>query len=110
MTVKRKAKTHDLSALKTKVRRAFNEQKRWAYLSAAHEFMGAPVSMQKLIECLGLCGIIGQIAAGAGYPFRMLWYTPLIGTMMVFLVSVVAAALSARPVLKLEPGIVFAGR
>jgi putative ABC transport system permease protein len=59
---------------------------------------------------LGLCAIIGQIASGAGYPFRMLWYTPLIGTMMVLLVSVIAAVLSARPVLKLEPGIVFAGR
>jgi hypothetical protein len=59
---------------------------------------------------LGLCGIIGEIASGAGYPFRMLWYTPLIGTLMVLLVSVIAAVFSARPVLKLEPGIVFAGR
>jgi putative ABC transport system permease protein len=60
---------------------------------------------------LGLCAIIGQIAMEvAGYPFRMMWFTPLIGGVMVVLVSVVAAAISARPVLKLEPAVVFAGR
>lgn len=59
---------------------------------------------------LGLCGIIGQAATTAGYPFRMMWFTPLIGGLMVVVVSVVAAAISARPVLKLEPATVFAGR
>jgi putative ABC transport system permease protein len=59
---------------------------------------------------LGLCGIIGQIAPEAGYPFRMMWFTPLIGGVTVVLVSVVAAAISVRPVLKLEPTEVFAGR
>ncbi|MGI8569904.1 MAG: FtsX-like permease family protein [Methylocella sp.] len=60
---------------------------------------------------LGLCASIGQIAAEAAeYPFRMMWFTPLIGGAMVVLVSVVAAAISARPVLKLEPAVVFAGR
>lgn len=59
---------------------------------------------------LGLCGIIGQIAATYGYPFRMMWFTPLIGGVMVVLVSIVAAAISSRPVLKLQPGVVFAGR
>jgi putative ABC transport system permease protein len=59
---------------------------------------------------LGLCGIIGQIAPEAGYPFRMMWFTPLIGGVTVVLVSVVAAAVSVRPVLKLEPAVVFAGR
>jgi putative ABC transport system permease protein len=60
---------------------------------------------------LGLCGIIGNIAAAeANYPFRMMWFTPLLGSVMVLLVSVVAAAISARPVLKLEPSVVFAGR
>jgi putative ABC transport system permease protein len=59
----------------------------------------------------GLCAVIGQIAIeAAGYPFRMMWFTPLIGGVMVVLVSVVAAAVSARPVLRLEPAIVFAGR
>ncbi|MGH8322883.1 MAG: FtsX-like permease family protein [Steroidobacteraceae bacterium] len=60
---------------------------------------------------LGLCAIIGQIVAEAAeYPFRMMWFTPLVGGVMVVLVSIVAAAISARPVLKLEPAIVFAGR
>ena len=59
---------------------------------------------------LGLCAIIGQIAAGADYPFRMMWFTPLVGGMMVLVVSIVAAGMSARPVLKLEPAMVFAGR
>jgi putative ABC transport system permease protein len=60
---------------------------------------------------LGLCGIIGQIAiTEADYPFRMMWFTPVAAVVMVLLVSVVAAAISARPVLKLEPGVVFAGR
>jgi putative ABC transport system permease protein len=60
---------------------------------------------------LGLCGIIGQIAVTeADYPFRMMWFTPVAAVVMVTLVSIVAAAISARPVLKLEPGVVFAGR
>lgn len=60
---------------------------------------------------LGLCAIIGQIAAQTEeFPFRMMWFTPLLGGGMVVLVSVVAAAISIRPVLKLEPAIVFAGR
>jgi len=59
---------------------------------------------------LGLCAIIGQIAVEADYPFRMMWFTPLIGGLMVLLVGLVAAGISARPVLKLEPAMVFAGR
>jgi putative ABC transport system permease protein len=59
---------------------------------------------------LGLCAIIGQVAVEAEYPFRMMWFTPLIGGVMVVLVSVVAAAISVRPVLRLEPAVVFAGR
>jgi putative ABC transport system permease protein len=59
---------------------------------------------------LGLCAIVGQIAVQADYPFRMMWFTPLIGGIMVLLVSVAAAWISVRPVLKLEPGMVFAGR
>jgi putative ABC transport system permease protein len=39
-----------------------------------------------------------------------MWFTPVVAVVMVLLVSVVAALISARPVLKLEPGVVFAGR
>ncbi|WP_026840048.1 ABC transporter permease [Citrifermentans bremense] len=59
---------------------------------------------------IGLCGIAGEAAVMAGYPFRMMWYTPLFGSAMVLVVSVVAAALSARPVLKLRATSVFAAR
>jgi putative ABC transport system permease protein len=60
---------------------------------------------------LGLCAIVGQIAIWEfGYPFRMMWFTPVVGGLSVLLVSLVAAAISARPVLKLEPGVVFGGR
>jgi len=60
---------------------------------------------------LGVCAVVGQLAAvEANYPFRMMWFTPVLGGAMVVLVSIVAAVISARPVLKLQPGIVFAGR
>jgi putative ABC transport system permease protein len=60
---------------------------------------------------LGLCAIIGQLLVQtAEFPFRMMWFTTLLGGGMVVLVSVIAAAISARPVLKLEPATVFAGR
>lgn len=59
---------------------------------------------------IGLCGIASRLAVAAGYPFRMLWFTPLLGGLMVLLISIAAAALSARPVLRLEPVVVFAGR
>lgn len=60
---------------------------------------------------LGICAIVGQIVSeSVGYPFRMMWFTPLLGGAMVILVSIVAAAISARPVLKLQPAVVFAGR
>lgn len=59
---------------------------------------------------IGLCAILGEIAALSGYPFRMMWFTPIFGGAMVLMVSIVAASFSARPVLKLEPVVVFAGR
>jgi len=60
---------------------------------------------------IGFCVIVGQIAmVEFDYPFRMMWFTPVVGGLMVILVSIAAAAISARPVLKLEPGVVFAGR
>jgi putative ABC transport system permease protein len=60
---------------------------------------------------LGVCAIVGQIAISEfDFPFRMMWFTPVVTTLVVVLVAMVAAAISARPVLKLEPGVVFAGR
>lgn len=59
---------------------------------------------------LGVCAVAGHFASASTYPFRMMWFTPVVGALMVLLVSVVSALISVRPVLKLEPGIVFAGR
>ena len=59
---------------------------------------------------LGGCAIAGQFLSGSDYPFRMMWFTPVIGVLTVSLVSVVSAVISAHPALKLEPGVVFAGR
>jgi putative ABC transport system permease protein len=59
---------------------------------------------------LGLCGLAGEVVARMGFPFRMLWFTPLAGALGVLLVGAAAAALSLRPVLKLQPAVVFAGR
>jgi putative ABC transport system permease protein len=60
---------------------------------------------------LGVCAIVGQFVISAfDFPFRMMWFTPVFATVTVVLVSIAAAAVSARPVLKLEPGRVFGGR
>jgi len=59
---------------------------------------------------LGVCGIAGEIVIKLGYPFRMMWFTPIIGIMGVIIVCLTAAAISARPVFKLQPAVVFAGR
>ena len=57
---------------------------------------------------MGLCAIVGQFSAiAAHYPFRMMWFAPLVGGTTIVLVSVIAAGLSARPVLKLQPMVVF---
>lgn len=59
---------------------------------------------------LGVCGIVGELVATMGFPFRMMWFTPLVGMAGVILVSTIAAAISVRPVLTLQPAVVFAGR
>src|SRR5215469_8237424 len=60
---------------------------------------------------LGVCALVGQIAiVKLGFPFRMMWFTPVFATITVGLVGIAAAAISDRPVLKLQPGVVFAGR
>ena len=45
---------------------------------------------------LGLCAVVGQLAsAEAGYPFRMMWFTPVLGSAMVILVSIVLKEVNA---------------
>ncbi|MBI1201876.1 MAG: FtsX-like permease family protein [Rhodopseudomonas sp.] len=60
---------------------------------------------------LGMCAVVGRMAASeADYPFRMMWFSPLASAGLVIVVSLVAAAISARAVFKLAPASVFAGR
>jgi putative ABC transport system permease protein len=60
---------------------------------------------------IGLCALVGEVVtSGVRYPFRMMWFTPLLGIVGVFAVSLIAAMISVRPVLKMPPGVVFAGR
>jgi putative ABC transport system permease protein len=59
---------------------------------------------------LGACAVAAQFLAGSDYPFRMMWFTPVVGVLAVLVISIVSALISARPALRLEPGVVFAGR
>jgi putative ABC transport system permease protein len=59
---------------------------------------------------LGLCAAAGLVFANYGFPFRMMWFAPGVGGAAVVLVSMVGAALSMRPVLKMQPATFFGGR
>lgn len=59
---------------------------------------------------IGVCAVVGEVVVLVDFPFRMMWFTPWFGIMGVLIVSLTAAAISVRPVLKLDPGVVFAGR
>jgi putative ABC transport system permease protein len=59
---------------------------------------------------LGLCAIAGRIFTMYGFPFRLMWFAPAVGGVAVVLVSVGAAALSMRPVVKMQPALFLAGR
>jgi len=59
---------------------------------------------------IGVCAVIGKFIVQLGYPFRMMWFTPLVGALGVLVISLIAAVISVRPVFKLDPGVVFAGR
>ena len=59
---------------------------------------------------VGLCAAAGPLAAWGNVPFRMMWYAPLAAAAAVAVVALSATAASLRPVLKLEPATVFAGR
>jgi putative ABC transport system permease protein len=55
---------------------------------------------------IGLCALVGDAVAGE-LPFRMMWFTPVVGGLAVVIVTLVAATVSLWPVLKLEPASVF---
>ncbi|SFV68629.1 protein of unknown function DUF214 [hydrothermal vent metagenome] len=59
---------------------------------------------------IGLSALLGQAVASADFPFRMMWFAPFFGFLGVLIVSITAAMISVRPVLKMEPAMVFSGR
>jgi putative ABC transport system permease protein len=59
---------------------------------------------------LGVCALAGRVFLFYGFPFRLMWFAPVLGGAAVMLVCVGAAALSIRPVLKLLPATFLGGR
>ena len=59
---------------------------------------------------LGLSALAGRVFVMFGFPFRMLWFAPVIGGTAVVLVSVGAALFSIRSILKIQPASFLAGR
>ncbi|HLP84953.1 MAG TPA: ABC transporter permease, partial [Phycisphaerales bacterium] len=56
---------------------------------------------------LGICCVLGVALRDTGFPFRLMWYTPLITFAVVLVIAMVTAMASARSVLRIEPGAVF---
>lgn len=59
---------------------------------------------------IGVSALLGGSAASADFPFRMMWFAPLLGFLGVLIVSITAAFISVRAILHMEPGIVFSQR
>jgi putative ABC transport system permease protein len=59
---------------------------------------------------LGVCAIAGRIFGAYHFPYRMMWFAPVLGGVAVVLVTLAAAALSIWPVLKMRPASFLAGR
>jgi len=59
---------------------------------------------------IGLSALLGQAVASSDFPFRMMWFAPFLGFLGVLIVSITAAMISVRPVLNMEPAMVFSGR
>jgi len=56
---------------------------------------------------IGLCTIINEIVITTGYPFRMMYFALILSFLGVFLISVIVSLISIRPILKLDPAVVF---
>ena len=56
---------------------------------------------------IAVAALIGQAIAGTDFPFRMMWFAPLFGFLGVLIVSITAAFISLRPILKMDSAVVF---
>lgn len=59
---------------------------------------------------LGLCALAGRVFVSFNFPYRMMWFAPVVGGVAVMLVSIGAAAFSVRPLLKMQPASFLGGR
>jgi len=61
---------------------------------------------------IGTCALVGELIVGfeINYPFRLMWFAPLVGILGVVMISLTAVLISMRPVLKLDPSRVFSVR
>jgi putative ABC transport system permease protein len=59
---------------------------------------------------LGLCAIGGHIFSANNFPYRMMWFAPVVGGIAVVLISIVASVFSIWPILKMRPASFLAGR
>ena len=56
---------------------------------------------------IGIASLLAQIISSPTFPFRMMWFAPLVGFLGVMIVSMTAAFISLRPIKNMEPAIVF---
>jgi len=56
---------------------------------------------------LAFAVFLGDIVQSPDFPFRMMWFAPLIGFLGALIVSITAAFISVRPIVNMEAGIVF---
>ena len=56
---------------------------------------------------IAIAAIVGQAIASTDFPFRMMWFAPLFGFLGVLIVSITAAFISLRPIVKMESAVVF---
>ena len=60
-----------------------------------------------VIVGIGLFSLLGQAVSSTDFPFRMMWFAHFFGFLVVLIVSITAAMISVRPMLKMEPAMVF---
>lgn len=59
---------------------------------------------------LGLCTISGRALDGYSFPYRLMWFAPVLGGLAVILISIASALWSMRPVWNLQPATFLGGR
>ena len=56
---------------------------------------------------VGIAAVLAHIVSSPTFPFRLMWFAPLVGFLGVMIVSMTAAFISLRPIKVMEPAIVF---